>query len=153
MSKNKTPISTVAEIRARREPIPVTLPSLGVTVMVRAANLTDLAMSGRIPLQLVQAVEDLAAGGRAEAGKITTEDLTNIIETVDAVCMAAIVDPPVALEGDENTLSIRDDIPWDDRQYLFTLLRQPFERLRSFRPEQPGDDHPAPDSDDLQSAA
>lgn len=121
-------------IRQVIAPRPVEL-SIG-EVLIRPVKLENLVMARRIPITLVKRMEGMQ---RTPAGGFRVEDAVEMAEMIDAVVLAAVMDPPVTAEGGEDSLGLMD-IPWEDRVLIFTEANRPAAALAPF----PGSGEPGP---------
>lgn len=136
-------------IRQTIAPRPVEL-SIG-EVLIKPVKLENLVMSRRIPITLVKRMDGMQ---RTAAGGFKVEDAVEMAEMIDAVVMAAMVDPRVTVDGDEDSLALLD-VPWEDRVLIFTEANRPAAALAPFPGgEQPGSgDSPAPDGEGVRPEA
>lgn len=111
----------------------------------RAVRLVDVAATGAIPMTLI---EDWASAGVKPASEQTQEERDNTTAGVNAVCVAAFVDPKVTLVATPDSIAA-DDIPWLDRVFVFNRVSAAAEALRPFRAEQGPDDNASGDSTDV----
>lgn len=136
------------EWKARTAPRVIELPS-GLHVRVRPVLLENLMLSGTIPLTLmreVQAVRPRKGGGFRE------EDALKLTPVIDAVVLAAVIDPPLSREGSDETIAL-DEIPYTDRVAIFEEVNRPAAALASFRQQPDGDADAAPGGEELREAA
>lgn len=131
-------------IRQNRAPREVTL-SDGSTILIRPVKLQNLVMNKRIPLTLVRKMERM---DRTPTGGIRLEDAVEVTEAIDAVVMAAAVDPRITVEPTEETLGL-DEIDFEDRVLIFTEANRTAAALAPFPVSgQPGSgDDAAPGSE------
>ena len=110
------------------------LPS-GLTVTLRRVTLVDLASRGEIPTPLVGMVDEMIGGDGLNVVKV--EDFQRFGEAINLVVLAAVKAPAIALVADDEHLGL-DELPFDDRVFIFNEMHGPSEQLRPFRSEQIG---------------
>lgn len=138
----------LAQWKARSAPRVIEL-SDGFQVSIRPVELTNLMLSGRIPITLLRQMQSIQPG---PDGNYSDDATLEMVPAIDAVVLAVVIDPPVTREGSEDSIAL-DDIPFGDRVRIFEEVNRPAAALQSFR-EQPDGDAPAePDSQDLRQAA
>lgn len=119
--------------------------------LIKPVRLENLVMARRIPVTLVN---KMAGIQRTNAGGFRMEDAVEIAEMIDAVVLAAVMDPPVTKDGGDDSLGLID-IPWEDRVLIFTEANRPAAALAGF----PGTGEPgsggdaAPDGEGVREAA
>jgi len=114
----------------------LTLPT-GLEVEVKRVSLLDLLARGQIPNTLFGQIEALMQ----ETPVIQLEDFPRYAETLDILCLACILNPPVAVQGDEQHLGL-DELDTADKIAIFTWANRGAEQLAPFLP-QPGSGEPA----------
>ena len=134
--------------KARTAPRELEL-SDGFRVLIRPVEVMGLLLSGRIPMTLLRQMQDIQPGAD---GNYTPEDTIKMVPAIDAVVLAAVVDPPVTLEGGENSIAV-GDIPLADRMAIFEEVNRPAAAMQPFRGQPDGDAVAAPVSQDLREAA
>lgn len=110
--------------------------SFGPAVIRRRVSLLDLAAAGNIPITLATDFEEIgksAKKNKMSAEHAALEHFETLVPAIDAVAIAAFVDPPVAKVGDEDHLAVAS-LPFADRLAVFMRLNQGVEALRNFRP-------------------
>ena len=122
------------------------LPS-GLTATVRDVDITDLALTGRIPNSLmdvfVSAAEQKSeADAEKMAGDAIAKNAADFGRMLDAVTRAAFVSPRIGDVADDETVTV-DEIPMGDKLFLFNHLNREVARVRSFREGERERDHPA----------
>lgn len=122
------------------------LPS-GLTATVRDVDITDLALTGRIPNSLmdvfVSAAEQTSeADAEKMAGDAIAKNAADFGRMLDAVTRAAFVSPRIGDVADDETVTV-DEIPMGDKLFLFNHLNREVARVRSFREGERERDHPA----------
>lgn len=128
-------------------PREVTL-SIG-TMLVKPVTLENLVMAKRIPLTLVRKMEGVK---RTDAGGFRIEDAVEMTDAINAVVMAAAVDPRVTETETADSIAV-NDIPFEDRVVVFTEANRPAAAMAGF-PGQPGAGaDPAPDGEGVRDAA
>lgn len=123
--------------------------SSGLTATIRPVRLENLVLSGSIPLTLLRQAQALKP---REDGTFREEDALEMAGVIDAVVLAAVVDPPLTRDGGADSIALYD-IPFTDRVKLFEEANRPATALQSFRGQPDGDAADAPDSEDLRPAA
>lgn len=134
-------------IRQRTGPRDIEL-SIG-TVTIRPVKLESLVMAKRIPLTLVKKMEGMK---RTAAGGFRIEDAIEMTEAIDAVVIAAMVDPLVTPDGGEDTLGILE-IPFEDRVLIFTEANAPAAAYANFPGGQPAGGTAGHDGEDVRPPA
>jgi len=141
---------SVAEWRARNGPQEVELPS-GNVALLRRVHLLDLAAEGVIPATLVAEVEKL----RDTSGTQFLQDQKTVHEfreMLNAVAKATFVEPPLGDEATEAQLGV-DEVPFEDRLFVFNWCSGRVQQLEPFRAEPEGDVDASPDGEDVRAAA
>lgn len=96
------------------------LPS-GLVVKIKAVTVLDLAMSGQIPAPLMAGLEKvIGAGDSAEFSLATFSELA---PAINALVKAAVVDPPVADQPDDEHLGV-EELSAIDRFAIFKQVHQ-----------------------------
>ena len=62
-----------------------------------------------------------------------------MLPLINAVVLAAVVDPPLSTDGANDTIPL-DDIPFADRVLIFQEVNRPATALEPFRPQPDGDE-------------
>ena len=125
----------------------------GLTALIRPVRIENLVMARRIPMTLLKRVETMQR--RVSAGQPQAEDAVEMAELIDAVVLAAVVEPRVTADGDDDSIALFD-IPWADRVRIFEEAQKPAAALATFpgRSGEPGGDPPAaPDGEGVRQAA
>lgn len=125
--------------------------STGPAVIRSSVSLLDLAAAGQIPTTLLTELEELGKKAKVDPKKAGSDGLAKMMPALDALALAAFVDPPLAKEADADHLAV-GRIPFADKLIVFQRLNQGVEPLRAFRGEEgqpdgdphPGDDLPLP---------
>lgn len=126
--------------------------SFGPAVIRSSVSLLDLAGAGQIPTRLLVELDEIGGQAKKNAAKIPDDALARLTPALDAVAIAAFIDPPVAKKADDDHLS-PDEIPFGDKYKVFLRLNREVEPLREFQPE-PGESNGTPHpGDDLSHAA
>jgi hypothetical protein len=123
--------------------------STGPAVIRTSVSLLDLAAAGRIPVTLLSEFEE--AGRKAKGKKGNPADLPKMLPALNAVAIAAFIDPPLSEEGGDDSLPV-GAIPFNDKLAVFLRLNRGADQLRPFRGEpaefngatHSGDDVPLP---------
>lgn len=119
--------------------------SNGQTVLVRPVNLEDLVLDGSIPVTLGSQIKKLQ---KTKGGNYRQEDADKLFAMLEPVVLAAVVDPPVTREGDENNLAL-DEIWLTDRMAIFEEANRAATALKRFRGQPNGDADAARGGDDV----
>lgn len=125
------------------------LPS-GLTVLLKKVSLVDLAAEGNIPAPLLGMIEEVSEV--PEDAMIDLAEFPKYAEAINMVAMSVIQEPPIADEPDEEHLGI-DELPFEDRIWLFEWASQEAGDLMTFREGQESDGQFAFDGAGLQPAA
>ena len=123
--------------------------SSGLTATIRPVRLENLVLSGSIPLTLLRQAQALKP---RKDGTFREEDALEMAVVIDAVVLAAVVDPPLTRNGGADSIALYD-IPFTDRVKLFEDANRPATALQSFRGQPDGDAADAPGGEDLRPAA
>lgn len=127
--------------------------SRGLQVMVRPVTMESLVVQGTIPLTLFHESQKSARARGRGAGGID-EEFLKMMPGLHAVVMAAAVSPRIAEAADlDNGVVSIHDIELADRLLIFEEANKAARALHPFRGEPAGDDHAAPDGDDVPAAA
>ena len=124
----------------------------GIPMLIRPVRLQNLIMAKRIPVTMLKRVEMLQ---KKAGGKPGLEEAVEVAELVDAVVMAAAVDPRVTVDGGEDSIALID-LPWPDHELIFEEAQKPAAALSTFpgRPTEPGGDPAAaPDGEGVRQDA
>ena len=119
----------LAEWRARRLQ-ELDLPS-GLHVKVRDVSLTDLALTGRIPNTLMDVIVQ-AGGDEAKTQAAVMENAAEFGKMLDVMTKACLVEPAIADVADAEHILL-EEIPSEDKLFLFNHLNREAEQMRSFR--------------------
>jgi hypothetical protein len=138
----------LAAWKARLQPRELEL-SGGLTVLIRPVELQNLVIGGGIPLTLLKQMQAVKP---QKDGTYRDEDAVKLAGAIDAVVLAAVVDPKVTKAGDDDSIAI-DDIPYSDRVRIFEEVNRPAAALQSFRGQPNGDAGAASGGEDLPPAA
>jgi hypothetical protein len=103
----------------------------GLTVIVKRAELLDLAANGEIPAPLLGTVERLANEG---AAKVEMADLPEFAALVNLVVRATVVEPPIADEPDDEHLGIKE-LSFSEKMVIFNHAQQAIAGMKPFRGE------------------
>lgn len=136
-------------IRQRTGPRDIEL-SIG-TVTIRPVKLESLVMAKRIPLTLVKKMEGMK---RTAAGGFRIEDAIEMTEAIDAVVIAAMVEPRVVAAdfGDGEALGLLE-IPFEDKVLIFTEANAPAAAYANFPGGQPAGGTAGHDGEDVRPSA
>jgi hypothetical protein len=128
-------------------PREVTL-SIG-TMLVKPVTLENLVMAKRIPLTLVRKMEGVK---RTTGGGFRIEDAVEMTDAINAVVMAAAVDPRVTETETADSIAV-NDIPFEDRVAIFTEANRPAAAIAPFSGEPGAGGDIAPDGEGVRGAA
>lgn len=109
----------------------IELPS-GPAVVRAHVTVLDLAAAGQIPTTLLTELDDLNRKTKGDPAKAGADLLTKIMPALDALVLAALVDPPVTRDGGADSLSLAE-VPMVDKLALFARLNGAADTLRPFR--------------------
>ena len=123
--------------------------SNGLTATIRPVRLENLVLSGSVPLTLLRQAQALKP---RKDGTFREEDALEMAGVIDAVVMAAVVDPPLTRDGSDNSIALYD-IPFTDRVKLFEEANRPATAIQPFRGQPDGNEADAPGGEDLRTAA
>ncbi len=121
----------------------------GYRMLIRPVRLENLVMNGQIPLTLLRQMQAIRPRGD---GSVPEEEALKMVDAIDAVVLAAVVDPPVTRAGGEDSVALAD-IPFADRVRIFQEVNAPATALQSFRGQPDGDADAAPRGEDVPPAA
>ena len=123
----------------------------GLTVLVRRVRLQDLIVTGSVPVTLI---DDAAAAQKrlTKKGRATADDTRQILPMIDAVVLAVVIDPPLALVADDDHLALESISP-DQRMKIFEAVNSEAAALRPFRGQPDGDEAAARGGDDVPQEA
>lgn len=141
-------IARLRERQAATEEIELT----HFTAVVRSnVSLLDLAGAGLIPTTLLVELEGMGNKAKNDTATLPPDALAKMTPALDALAIAAFVDPPVTKKGGEDSLA-PSELSFADKYKVFMRLNREVEPLRDFRPE-PGESNGATHSgDDLPPA-
>lgn len=125
--------------------------STGPAVIKASVSMLDLAAAGRIPTTLLIELEEVGRKATTDPKKAGADGLSKMAPALDALAIAAFIDPPVTKDGSADSLAV-GAIPFADKLLVFQRLNRGVEPLRDFRPEpgqsngvaHSGDDVPLP---------
>ncbi len=118
--------------REKREET-VTLPS-GLEARLRKVDLVGLMVGGSIPNSLLPEFMAMTEG----PVEMDVEKLPTLAPIFDAVVLAAVIEPPVAETGDDEHLGL-DEIPFEDKMFIFERCSAEAARLKPFRENSAGE--------------
>ncbi len=124
------------------------LPS-GMMVRVRPVLLENLMLDGTIPLTLMR---ELQAIKPKRDGTLIDEDALKMTPLIDAVVLAAVIDPPLSREGGEESIAL-DEIGFSDRVFIFEEVNRPTAAMQTFRQQPGGDADATPGGQDLRETS
>lgn len=109
-----------------------TLPS-GLTVTLRDVTMTDLMLTGKLPLAFVDMAEKTAKEG---SGTIDMKELmknaADFTVMLDALVILALVEPKIGSTADDEHITLTE-IPNDDKMHIFNWVNREVAQLTSFR--------------------
>lgn len=108
----------------------IELPVMGSAVVKIHVSVLDLAAAGQIPTTLLAEMAEMSKDEKM-AG---TEMLPRILPALDALALAAFVDPPVTRDGGDDSLGLAE-VSVNDKIALFARLNGAADKLRPFRGE------------------
>lgn len=114
--------------RAQRQAT-LPLPS-GLSVRVRKIELLDLVGTGKIPAPMLSEFQRAAEPG-ADVAQVGMEKLLDVLPMINEVVLAAVVDPPVAKEADEEHLGL-EELPLNDKLTIFNWTQEEAVALAGF---------------------
>jgi hypothetical protein len=120
---------TLAEWRAGRLH-DLKLPS-GLDVKVRDVSLTDLALTGRIPNTLMDVIMQ-ANGDEEKTQAVVTQNAADFGKMLDVLTQACLVEPAIGAVADAEHILL-EEIPSEDKLFIFNHLNREAEQMRSFR--------------------
>jgi len=106
------------------------LPS-GLHVKVRDVSLTDLALTGRIPNTLMDIIMQ-ANGDEAKTQEVVSQNAAEFGKMLDALTKACLVEPAIGDVPDGDHILL-EELPAEDKLFLFNHLNREAEQMRSFR--------------------
>ncbi len=137
------------ERRFSAQPVKVRFPT-GAEAFVRPVGLDVLVKSGRLPDFLTPMVMD---GLNGKPTTMPTVDevgqVKDLFALIDTIAELAFVLPRVVEVPANDTEITVDDIPLDDKYFLFELLGKPRRWLENFRPQPERDVRPVADEPGL----
>jgi hypothetical protein len=129
---------------------PETIPlSLGPALIRPNVRLETLVASGQIPTPLLAELEGVVV---KDDGSVNLGDIPKIMPLLNAVAIAAFVDPPLTERGDDSSVSVYD-VPLEDLLAVFARVIQGVDAVKPFREGQGADDSAAPDGDGIRDEA
>ncbi len=133
-----------AELAAYRASLihEMTLPVSGLTFKLKQVSLADLMVQGQIPDALSGLVDKVMSSGDGKM-ELAGDDLGQIGQMFDVVVLACVVSPPISREPDEDTLGL-SEIPFNDKEAIFSWANGEASALSSFRSENGTADTTAP---------
>lgn len=122
----------LAEWRSKKR-AELDLPS-GLTVVVRKANIVDLAISGGIPETLTNDLMALANG----PVEVDAQDLPKLAPIFDAVARACLVEPAIGETADDDHITL-EELDFEDKIAIFQWTMEATNALKPFRANGKGD--------------
>ena len=114
------------------------LPS-GMPVVLRDVDMTDIMMAGDLPPSMLEAAVDAAEDDEVDLQALGVsmmqKNAAEFTMFLNAIVMAALVDPPMSQEGDDTHLSV-GDIVSEDKGFIMEWVNREATSLKSFRPEE-----------------
>lgn len=120
------------------------------SMLIKPVKLENLVMARRIPLTLVRKME--AVQKRTKSKGVELEDAMDMTEAINAVVIAAAVDPRVTEEETADSIAVHD-VPFEDRVLIFTEANRPAAELAGFPGQPDGGDAAAPGGGEVREAA
>lgn len=121
----------LAEWRAKRDHGEEFETPSGLIVSLRRVSLFDLAERGAIPAPLAGLVQGTLDG---KGARLDLAQFPEYAELINLVVAATVVDPPIALEGDDEHLAVAE-LPMADRLAIFNWANGVAVALQPFRRE------------------
>lgn len=129
---------------------PVEVALSGGPALIRPnIRIETLVASGDIPLPLLS---ELEAVKPRKDGSVDMADIPRVMPLIQAMVMAAMVDPPVTEHGGPDSISIRD-ITLDDQMVIFNRVMQGVDALAGFPETDITHNGATPDGGDVRPAA
>lgn len=123
--------------------------SVGPALVRPNIQLESLVAVGDIPVPLLASLDGVKV---SDDGTMALADLPKIMPLLQAVAIASFIDPPLSLDGDENTASLRL-LSIDDYALLLSRVMQGVNAIRPFHSEPGQPDNAASGSNDLSPEA
>lgn len=124
-------IARLREKQAATEEIELT----HFTAVIRSnVSLLDLAGAGLIPTTLLVELDEIGQKTKDDPKAIPDDALAKMVPALDAVAIAAFVDPPVTKKGGEDALA-PSELSFADKYKVYMRLNREAEPLRDFRQE------------------
>jgi hypothetical protein len=136
------------ELNATEE---IELSGIGLVEIKSHVRLEDLALAGHIPVTLLTELQNLSKKAQKNPAK-AGDALAKMTPALDAVAIAAFVDPPVTKDGDADSLAV-GDIPPSDKLAVFMRVNREAAALQPFRLEGGQSNGIAHSGDGVQPAA
>lgn len=128
--------------------------SNGLTVMVRPVTIEALVVRGTVPLALIEEAQGARKRQRARGAAGLDEDTLKMLPSINAVVMAAAVEPRIAEteDLDAGVISV-NDLSLADRMKIFEEANRAATAARPFRAQPNGNAGDARDGEDVREAA
>lgn len=123
------------------------------TAVIRShVSLLDLAGAGLVPTTLLVELDEIGRKTKDNPAAIPGDALAKMTPALDALAIAAFVDPPVTKKGGDDALA-PSELSFADKYKVFMRLNREAEALRDFRPEPRESNGATHSGDDLPHAA
>jgi hypothetical protein len=116
-----------------------TLPS-GLQVRLRKVSLVDLVANGQIPNTLLSSIDDMRKQEGIDLDAMTADDIDieefpQYAGLYNAVALSCVIEPEIGQEPSDDVLGV-EELPFDDRVFIFKWANGEAEKLESFREEE-----------------
>lgn len=147
-------MGTLKDWRAQRE-LKTTLPVSGIDVKLNKVSLMDLISNGQIPQTLAAAADEIA--DKKAPSSISVVDIGKYTGVIDLVAKACLIEPPLhdddelkrliaeagdgadAVKAEYGETHLRlDELPFDDRTWIFNWANKRATQLQPFSRQQAG---------------
>lgn len=122
------------------------LPS-GNVVRLRPVDLPTMLAHGKIPDLLTPIVGEMIFGKADKPLEEKPEQAIELVELMTLVCTAAFLEPRIVDNPEADDEIHIEDVDFEDRGYVYTLVTQPTRVLYSFRRQQERDVDDLPDDE------
>jgi len=110
---------------------PLTLPT-GLDVMVRDADMMDLAATGNLPAPLMALIDEVQ-----DTKKVKAEDFSLFLELLNKLTVACMISPKVVDKPtDAGDAICIDELAFKDKFFIFNWANREALALENFRAEQ-----------------
>ncbi|MBN1814712.1 MAG: hypothetical protein JXA14_22925 [Anaerolineae bacterium] len=146
------PATSITKWRSKNKPEEVTLPS-GNVALLRRVHILELARGGAIPTVLATMMSGDGKVSTNPADMLkNADDLTEMLDMIDAVVMRAFVQPKLGKEATDEQLAI-GEVNVTDRMFVFRWCNGEAEQLGPFRPKPEAGVESTPAGEDLRDEA